>query len=154
MVLLNHSHPQFSCIHSGSAGTTSVFSWFAFNFRYLQSRCPARLSLLPPTTKPGDILKDTVRLLCATLALVSASYASVTVSSPATGSTLGSPVHVVASASGNLPITGMRIYVDSVSVYHVSSSSINASIPVAAGNHNVVVMSWASSVASHKSGTI
>src|SRR5690242_21826040 len=108
-----------------------------------------RYTVFTPTKdKPGDRLKNTVRLLAVTLLLVSASFATVTVSSPTTGSTAGSPVHVVASATASLPITGMRIYVDNVSVYHVSAASIDTSIAMATGGHNVVVMAWDSSGAS------
>jgi hypothetical protein len=36
----------------------------------------------------------------------------------------------------------MRIYVDSVSVFLVSASSLNTSLAVAAGKHNVVIQAW------------
>lgn len=90
-------------------------------------------------------MKKTVRLLMITLGLTAMSFAGVTVSSPTNGSTVGSPVHVVASANSTHPITAMRIYVDNVSVYLTSSSKIDTSVAMSAAKHNVVVQAWDSS---------
>ncbi len=76
--------------------------------------------------------------------------AGVTVSAPKDGATAGSPVHVVASASSGNPITAMRIYVDSVSVYNNSSNKIDTQIAMATGNHNMVVQAWDSTGAVFK----
>jgi len=57
-----------------------------------------------------------------------AAASGVTISSPASGATVASPVQFVASAvssSSTYPITSMRIYVDSTSMYTVSAASIN-----------------------------
>ena len=69
-------------------------------------------------------MKNAIRLMIATLTLATASFAGVTVSSPAAGSTAGSPVHFVASATSANPITAMRIYVDNISVYLISASKL------------------------------
>ena len=95
-------------------------------------------------------MKNAIRLLIATLTLATASFAGVTVSSPAAGSTAGSPVHFVASATSTHPITAMRIYVDNLSVYLVSASSLNTSVTMSAGTHNVVVQAWDSTGAVFK----
>ena len=95
-------------------------------------------------------MKNTIRLLIATLTLATASFAGVTVSSPAAGSTAGSPVHFVASATSTHPITAMRIYVDNLSVYLVSASSLNTSVTMSAGTHSVVVQAWDSTGAFFK----
>jgi hypothetical protein len=87
-------------------------------------------------------VKNAIRLLIATLTLATASFAGVTVSSPAAGSTAGSPVHFVASATSTHPISAMRIYVDNLSVYLVSASSLNTSVTMSAGTHSVVVQAW------------
>ena len=87
-------------------------------------------------------MKNAIRLLIATLTLATASFAGVTVSSPTAGSTAGSPVHFVASATSANPITAMRIYVDSISVYLISASSLNTSVTMSAGTHSVVVQAW------------
>src|SRR5579862_2446033 len=96
-------------------------------------------------------VKNAIRLVITTLALATASFAGVTVSSPATGSTSGSPVHFVASATSAHPVTAMRIYVDNVSVYLVSASKLDASLAVKAGKHNVVIQAWDSTGAVFKS---
>lgn len=87
-------------------------------------------------------MKQAIRLLMITLGLAAMSFAGVTISSPTTGSTVGSPVHVVASASSAHPITVMQIYVDNVSVYKISASKIDTLVPMSAGKHNVVVQAW------------
>jgi hypothetical protein len=95
-------------------------------------------------------VKNAIRLIIATLTLATASFAGVTVSSPAAGSTAGSPVHFVASATSTHPITAMRIYVDDLSVYLVSASSLNTSVTMSAGTHSVVVQAWDSTGAYFK----
>jgi hypothetical protein len=95
-------------------------------------------------------VKNAIRLLITTLILTAASFAGVTVSSPTAGSTSGSPVHFVASATSTNPITAMRIYVDNVSVYLISASSLDTSIAIASGSHSVVVQAWDSTGAVFK----
>src|SRR6266702_3284008 len=71
-------------------------------------------------------------------------FAGVTVSSPTTSSVI-SPVHFVASAtpsSSSAHITAMRIYVDSVSAYTTSASSLNAYLNLASGNHTATIKAW------------
>lgn len=75
-------------------------------------------------------------------ALAASSFAGVTVSSPGTGSTAGSPVHFVASATSTSPVTAMRIYVDNVSAYLIFGSKIDASVAMSAATHHVVVQAW------------
>ena len=84
-------------------------------------------------------MKNALRLLIATMTLATAAFAGVSVSSPAAGSTAGSPVHFVASATSANPVTAMRIYVDNVSVYLVSASKLDTLVTMSAGTHNVVV---------------
>ena len=95
-------------------------------------------------------MKNAIRLLIATLTLATASFAGVTVSSPASGSTSGSPVHFVASATSANPITAMRIYVDNVSAYLVSASKLDTYVTMASGGHSVVVQAWDSTGAVFK----
>ena len=68
-----------------------------------------------------------------------------TLSSPTDGSSVTSPINVVASATPNNPIFFMRVYVDAVSVYYTSSNSINTQIFVTPGAHTVEVMAEDSS---------
>lgn len=81
---------------------------------------------------------------CTALALLasSAAFAGVTVTSPISGSTTASPVHFVASASSNHPITYMMIYVDNTSAYGLAANSINTNLNMSMGAHSVVVQSW------------
>ena len=95
-------------------------------------------------------MKNAFRLLITTLTLATASFAGVSVSSPATGSTSGSPVHFVASATSTHPVTAMRIYVDNVSVYLVSASKLDTSLAMGAGKHSVVIQAWDSTGAFFK----
>ena len=81
----------------------------------------------------------------------SAAVTGVTVCSPAAGSTVGSPVHFAAAAKSTNPITAMRIYVDNVSQYYVSGSSLDTSLAMSSGKHYVVVQAWDSSGAVFKS---
>ena len=84
------------------------------------------------------------------MTLATAAFAGVTVSSPAAGSTSGSPVHFVASATSANPVTAMRIYVDNVSVYLISASKLDTLVTISAGTHNVVVQAWDSTGAVFK----
>jgi len=95
-------------------------------------------------------VKNAIRIMIATLTLATASFAGVTVSSPAAGSTSGSPVHFVASATSANPITAMRIYVDNISVYLISASKLDTSVTMSAGTHSVVVQAWDSTGAVFK----
>ena len=95
-------------------------------------------------------MKNAIRLIIATLTLATAAFAGVTVSSHAAGSTSGSPVHFVASATSTHPVTAMRIYVDNVSVFLNSASSLNTSVAMSAGTHSVVVQAWDSTGAVFK----
>ena len=84
-------------------------------------------------------------LLCTailTLAATSAAFAGVTVSSPAAGSTVATPAHFVASASSTHPITGMRVYVDNVSVFATGAATIDTSIAMNVGSRFVVTQAW------------
>jgi len=75
---------------------------------------------------------------------------AVTISSPANGATVTSPVRVVASASSSNTITSMQIYVDNVSVYGNSSNKIDTQLSMAARSHTVVVQAWDSTSAVFK----
>ncbi len=88
------------------------------------------------------MIKKNALLLIATMALSAASFAGVNVSSPSNGATTGSPVHFVASASSTNPITGMHIYVDSVSVYNNTAASLDTQIAIANGTHTAIIKAW------------
>ncbi len=81
-----------------------------------------------------------VFLMTATSAL-----ATVTVSSPSNGATVGSPVAYVATATTTTCSSGvasMGIYVDGDLVYVVNGASMNTTWPLAAGSYSTVVEEW------------
>lgn len=76
--------------------------------------------------------------------------AGISVSSPANGSTTGSPVHFVASASSSHPISATRIYVDGKSVFTTGGGRLNTYVAIGRGQHYVVVQAWDSTGAVFK----
>jgi hypothetical protein len=68
--------------------------------------------------------------------------ASATVTSPTAGSTVPSPVHVVASGTSSAGVAAMQIYADDQLVYTVNSNSIDTTIPLSAGSHYLVIKMW------------
>ena len=66
----------------------------------------------------------------------------VIVSSPASGASVASQVHVVASGFSGFPVTAMQIYLDSALVYNVNAASLDTTIPLGSGAHTLVVKGW------------
>jgi hypothetical protein len=70
---------------------------------------------------------------------------TVTVSTPVSGATVGSPVNILASATPTAghTISGWCIYVDGSGVYNVGAvARINASVTLAVGAYTVIVRAW------------
>ncbi len=82
------------------------------------------------------------------LLLATVSYAAITVSSPTSGSTVASPVHVVASGSSD--VYAMKIYADYQGVYSVSGSKVDTYLTLSAGGHALTVQGWSTSGAIYK----
>jgi hypothetical protein len=79
------------------------------------------------------------------LALSGCAFAGVSVSSPANGSTVSSPVHFVASAttSCSAGVSSMGIYTaNSVLAYKVSGATLNTYLTLSNGTYNTVVQEW------------
>ena len=77
--------------------------------------------------------------------LVTSALATVTVSSPSNGTTVGSPVHYVATATATTcskGVASMGIYVNNVLEYVVNGASLNTSWPLAPGTYGTVVEEW------------
>ncbi len=91
--------------------------------------------------------KNAARLFAGLLLISTMSFAqSISVSSPSNGATVSSPVHFVGSANGgSFPVTAVRIYADNQSVYTTNSATMDTMVPLANGNHLVVVQAWNSS---------
>ena len=74
---------------------------------------------------------------------VASAGVTVSVSSPAAGSTVSSPTTIKASASSGNPISGWHIYVDDKSVWTTGATgSISAGVSLASGTHKVYVRAW------------
>lgn len=95
--------------------------------------------------------KSTIFKSTVSITVSSTPASGVTISSPANGATVTSPVHVVASASSGNPITAMRIYLDSASVFDTASNKIDTMLTMAPGPHTMVVQAWDSTGAVFKS---
>jgi hypothetical protein len=68
---------------------------------------------------------------------------AVTVTSPTAGSTVSSPVHVVANESSSASATAMKVYLDNVVVYSISNSdTVDTTISAAPGAHEIIVKAW------------
>lgn len=66
-----------------------------------------------------------------------------TVSSPATGATLVSPIHVAATANGGShPVSAIWVYVDNQPLIKTASASVNTYLSLPAGSHHVVTTAW------------
>lgn len=87
-------------------------------------------------------MRNVLRIAPILLALASAAFAGVSVSTPTSGATSASPVHVVANASSSNPVTAMAVYFDNVLKYKVSSAKVDTYISTSAGSHYVVVQAW------------
>src|SRR5579884_4410451 len=73
-------------------------------------------------------------------------FAGIYVTSPTNGSTSGSPVHFVASATSpacSKGVASMGIYTAPGKLaYTVNGGSLNTSLSLASGTYNIVVQEW------------
>ena len=79
------------------------------------------------------------------IASTATAFATVTVSSPANGSTVTSPVHYAATATASTCAQGvasMGIYVNNKLDYETSGDSLNTSITLSPGKYDTVVEEW------------
>ena len=67
---------------------------------------------------------------------------TVVICEPTEGSTVPSPVHVTASATGQFAIVHMRIYIDNNAVFDTDASTLDTLLPMGSGQHNMVVVAW------------
>jgi hypothetical protein len=77
--------------------------------------------------------------------LATSAFATVTVSSPGNGTTVGSPVPYVATATAtscSKGVASMGIYVNNQLVYVVNGASMNTKWTLAPGTYNTVVEEW------------
>jgi Bacterial Ig domain len=95
------------------------------------------------------MLKNPIRqsLAAIAIALVSmcAHAGTMSMSAPVAGTTVTSPIHVVANASTSSTITGYKIYLDGTAVFSQASGSIDTFLNASAGSHKITAKAWDSS---------
>jgi hypothetical protein len=83
--------------------------------------------------------------ICVVLFMATSALATVTVTSPGNGATVGSPVPYVATATTTTcskGVASMGIYVNNQLVYVVNGASLNTTWPLNPGTYNTVVEEW------------
>ena len=68
-----------------------------------------------------------------------AAVPSVNICGPGSGASVTSPVSVVAATHDNYAVRATQVYVDGGKVFEASSASVNASVPMGAGEHRLTV---------------
>src|SRR5271154_6774592 len=83
-------------------------------------------------------------LIAVFLMMATSALATVTVSSPSNGATVGSPVAYVATATTTCSsgVASMGIYVDGDLVYVVNGASMNTTWTLGPGTYSTVVEEW------------
>lgn len=89
-------------------------------------------------------MKFVIVLLAFLPALVSPAFATVSVSSPANNSIVGSPVHFVATASSTCAkgVAAIGLYVNDQRVVVQNGASMSYDLTIAAGSYRTVVQQW------------
>ncbi|HET8891595.1 MAG TPA: SBBP repeat-containing protein, partial [Candidatus Angelobacter sp.] len=64
---------------------------------------------------------------------------SVTICSPASGSTVASPVRIIAGTTDVTPVKLTQVYLDGKKIYEAPLSAINVGLPIAGGTHRLTV---------------
>jgi limonene-1,2-epoxide hydrolase len=65
---------------------------------------------------------------------------TIVICSPANNATVASPVSIIAQATDSAAVTDTQIYIDQVKQYQIAGSSVNTSLPLAAGTHRITVL--------------
>jgi Bacterial Ig-like domain (group 2) len=83
-------------------------------------------------------------LFCAVLCFAAPAFATVTVTSPKSGSTVSSPVAYVATATTTCSkgVASMGIYVNNKLTYVVSGAKLNTTLSLAPGTYSTTVEEW------------
>jgi hypothetical protein len=64
---------------------------------------------------------------------------SVTICSPSSGSTVASPVRIIAGTTDVTPVKLTQVYLDGKKIYETGLSAINVGLPIPAGSHRLTV---------------
>jgi Beta-propeller repeat/Bacterial Ig domain len=73
------------------------------------------------------------------LCALSTANRSVTICSPASGSTVASPVRIIAGTTDVTPVKLTQVYLDGKKIFQAPLSAINVGLPIAAGTHRLTV---------------
>src|SRR5579864_1017263 len=73
------------------------------------------------------------------LCALSTANRSVTICSPSGGSTVASPVRIIAGTTDVTPVKLTQVYLDGNKIYETGLSAINVGLPIAAGTHRLTV---------------
>jgi hypothetical protein len=90
-------------------------------------------------------MKAVFSVVLLSLFIAAPAFATVVVSSPTNGETVGTTATYVATgttATCSKGVASMGVYVDNDLVKVVDGNQLNASIPLTVGNHNTVVQEW------------
>lgn len=93
----------------------------------------------------GRVVRTFRSIIFILIAFASPAFASVTVTSPANGSTVSSPVHYAATATATTcskGVASMGVYVDNNLTYVQDGTSLSANISLNAGTYDTVVEEW------------
>ncbi|MGB9123418.1 MAG: SBBP repeat-containing protein [Candidatus Angelobacter sp.] len=83
----------------------------------------------------GDAFVAKVVSLCA----LSTVNRTVTICSPGNGSTVASPVRIIAGTTDVTPVKLTQVYLDGKKIYETPLSAINVNLPIAGGTHRLTV---------------
>src|SRR2546423_8088568 len=89
-------------------------------------------------------LKKAIQITCIVVTLAASAFAKVALTAPQPGTSSGSPVHFVASASSDYGNTtsSMIVYIDGVNKYLTYSNKVDAYIAMSSGWRQVIIKSW------------
>lgn len=83
--------------------------------------------------------EDTFVAKVVALCALSTVNRSVTICSPASGSTVASPVRIIAGTTDVTPVKLTQVYLDGNKIYETGLSAINVALPIPAGTHRLTV---------------
>ena len=98
------------------------------------------------TISTVDVLNNVAKksISFTTISCSAPASAGVRICTPTSGSTVSSPVSVVAAStpSSGTSVTAVRLYVDSVAKYTTSGSRMSTSVSLSAGTHHLTVVAY------------
>jgi hypothetical protein len=83
--------------------------------------------------------EDTFVAKVVALCALSTANRSVTICSPSSGSTVASPVRIIAGTTDVTPVKLTQVYLDGKKIYEAGLSAINVGLPIPAGTHRLTV---------------